>query len=155
MRRIVWIAVFTSLVVALIVAPAGAAAKAKKLSVTMFTGPFPECSVAPDKVRMAIAFQAKVKAKNVKLPSRITVAYKISNPQTGEIKVAENVTLKPKDYFDLGAFLGYTVGSQWQLDASFTFKNTATGKSVTSKNSMSLTVPTNDELTAGGITSCV
>src|ERR1035437_10193808 len=98
MRRIVWIAVFTSLVVALIVAPAGAAAKTKKLSVSMFSGPVPDCTVAPDKVRMAIVFHAKVTAKNVKLPSRITLAYKISNPQTGEVRVAETVTLKPTGY---------------------------------------------------------
>lgn len=155
MRRIVPITVLAVMVAALVAAPAGAAKKTKKLSVSMSAGTVPDCTVAPDRVRMAIVFDAKVKAKNVKLPSRISVSYKVTNPQTGEISVAETVTLKPKDYFDFGTFRGYTVGSQWQFDGSFSYKSTATGKRVTSKTSMPMTVPTNEELAAESVPSCV
>lgn len=134
---------------------AEAASKAKRLSVKMSSFPAPDCTVAPDKVRMAIGFEAKVKRKNVKLPSRITVTYKITDTATAQVRVAENVTLKPKDYVDIGSFIGYTVGSSAQFDASFTYKSTVNGRRYTAKNSQAITIPTNDELVAGGIKACV
>lgn len=137
-------------------APAAEAkSKVKRLSVTMSSFPAPDCTVAPDQVRMAIGFQAIVKRKNVKLPSRVTVMYKVTDSATGQVRVAERVTLKPKDYINIGSFLGFTVGSSAQLDASFTYKSTVNGRRYTAKNSQAITLPTSDELVAGGIKSCI
>ena len=100
-------------------------------------------------------FEAKVKRKNVKLPSRITVTYKVTDPATGQVRIAENVTLKPKDYINIGSFIGYTVGSSVQFDGAFTYKSTVNGRRYTAKNSQTITMPTNDELVAGGVKACV
>lgn len=154
MRRIISITALALLAVALVAAPAGAAKKSKKLTVSMATFLYPECTVAPDQVRAAVGFDAKVKRKNAKLPGRITVNYKLTAPDTGEVKVAEKVVLKPKDYINIGSFNGFTVGSKWNFDGSFTFKSTINGKRVTSKAAFEITIPTNEELAADGIKAC-
>ncbi|MBI4898646.1 MAG: hypothetical protein HY827_09825 [Actinobacteria bacterium] len=153
MNRAVKTAALALLATGLMTAPASAAKKSLRVSVNYFS--VADCSVAPDKVRMAVGFEAKVKAKNAKKPSKINVSYKLTNPQTGEVRVAESLTLKPNDYVNIGTFLGYTAGAQWSFDGSFTYKSSVTGKTVTSKTSQMLTVYTNDELSKLGVPSCV
>lgn len=153
MSRAVKTAVLAVLATGLMTAPAHAAKKSLRVSVSYMT--FADCSVAPDKVRMGIGFEAKVKAKNTKKPGKITVSYKLTNPQTGEVRVAESLTLKPNDYANVGTFLGFTVGSQWTFDGSFSYKSSVTGKTVTNKTSQSLTIYSNDELSKMGVPSCV
>jgi hypothetical protein len=153
MNKAVKTAVLAMLATGLMTAPANAAKKSLRVSVNYFS--YADCSVAPDKVRMGIGFEAKVKAKNTKKPGKINVSYKLTNPQTGEVRVAESLTLKPNFYSNVGTFLGYTVGSQWTFDGSFSYKSSLTGKTVTSKTSQPLTVYTNDELGKLGVPSCV
>ncbi|MFY9488262.1 MAG: hypothetical protein WAP35_06150 [Solirubrobacterales bacterium] len=144
------------LMLALVAAPADAAKKKKKsLKVSVGQFQYPECTVGPDRVRLAIGFEAKVKSKNV-TPPKITASYKLTDPATGAVVIAEKVTLTSKlEYFGLGTFMGFTVGTSLTLDGSISYKNTATGKRVTSTASYPTVIPTNDELVAGGIKSCV
>lgn len=153
MKRVFVTASLAALAVALMAAPASAAKKSLRVSLNFIT--FADCSVAPDKVRMAVAFEATVKAKKVKKPSKITVAYKLTDPATGVIKVEETRTLKPDDYFNVGTFLGYTVGSKWTFDGTFSYKSTVTGKRISSTTSQPITAYTNEELAALGVPSCV
>lgn len=140
----------------LVSAPVGVAkTKTKRLSVRVTTITAADCTVAPDQVRIVFGFEAKVKRKNVKAPSRITVSYKITDPATGVVRVSERVTLKPPDYLNFGTPAGYTVGSVVQFDGSFTYKSTINGKRITATNSHTITMPTNDELAAGGVKPCV
>lgn len=155
MRRAISIVLIALLGTAVVVSPAGAAKKKKSLKVTMSQLTMIDCTVPPDQVRVAMAFDATVKRRNAKLPGRITVNYKLTNPQTGEVKIAETLTLKPKEYFNIGTPVGVTVGSQWQFDGSFTYKSTINGRRQTSATAFTLTIPTNEELAAQGVKACV
>lgn len=154
MRRLSFVLVIAIAAVHLAL-PAGAVAAKRSLSVKVTPIMAVDCTVPPDQVRVAMGFEAKVKRKNARRPGRITVNYKMTDPATGEVKIAEKVTLKPTKYLNFGSFVGYTAGSTMQFDGSFTFKNTLTGRRVTSKTSTTMQIPTNEELVASGITSCV
>lgn len=155
-RRLITAALCAVMLAAFAAAPAGAAkSKTKRLTVKLQQFSIADCTVAPDKVRFLVGFEAKVKYKNVKPPSRITVSYKITDPATGQVRVGENVTLRPKDYLGFGTPTGYTTGSTVQFDASFNYKSTVDGKRKSATNSYSITIPTNDELAAAGVKSCV
>ncbi|MFY9264061.1 MAG: hypothetical protein WAO61_01345 [Solirubrobacterales bacterium] len=154
--RFALIAVLAATSLSAIAQPADAAKKKRKsMSVSMTSFVMPECTVGPDRVRMAIGFDATVKRKNVKPPKSITTSYKLTDPATGVVLIAESVKLAPKEYVSFGEFLGFTVGTPLAFEGSFSFKSPVNGKRVTGSTSQSLTVPTNDELVAGGIKSCV
>lgn len=154
MRRLSYL-VILAIAAAHFALPASAVAAKRSLKVTVTPVMLVDCTVPPDQVRVGIGFEAKVKRKNVKRPSRITVSYKITDPATGEVKVAEKVTLKPTKYMNLGSFVGYTAGSTMLFDGSFTYKSTLNGKRVTSRTSEQIVMPTNEELAPAGIVGCV